>query len=185
MKFLMMAASLSENSLNKKLISNAAHIIEKANHEVNLVQFSEFNMSLYNADIEKKSGLPSGAKSFIEKMHVADAMIFSSPEYNFSMPGTFKNFFDWISRERPMPWQGKYIYLISASPALNGGNRALWVSRVSFEACGSFVFPSMFSLPKAHEAFDAASNFVDKSVHERLQKSLMAFIEYMGKVIIR
>lgn len=126
MKFMMMAASLRKDSYNKKLINLAAQLIRNLQHTIDLTDYAEFEMPIFNGDTYATIGLPAGALKFIKHMHDADGLIISSPEYNFSMPGTLKNLIDWVSRQQPMPWTKQSILLLSASPSLVGGNRGLW-----------------------------------------------------------
>ena len=44
---------------------------------------------------------------------------------------------------------------MSASPSMAGGNRGLWALRIPLEHLGARVYPDMFSLAQAHQAFDA------------------------------
>jgi len=153
MKLLMFAASLRKESVNKKLIHLSASLAKELGAEVDLANFNEFDMPLYNADIQDEQGFPDGVSRFITRLHAADGLVMSVPEYNFSMPGTLKNLIDWVSRVTPMPWKRQSILLQSASPSLAGGNRGLWNTRVPLETCGAFVFPDMFSLASAYQAF--------------------------------
>jgi chromate reductase len=107
-----------------------------------------------------------------------DALIISSPEYNFSMPGHFKNTFDWLSRAKPQPWKGKIVQLLSASPSLVGGNRGLWSLRIPFEGVGAVVHPDMFSLAAAHEAFDSRGKLTDSKAYERLTAAIDTFVTF-------
>ena len=77
----------------------------------------------------------------------------ASPEYNMSMPALVKNAIDWLSRTKPMPLRGKNALLLSASQGLVGGNRGLWALRVPLEVLGVHVYPDMFSLATAQNAF--------------------------------
>ena len=70
-----------------------------------------------------------------------DAVMISSPEYNYSISGVLKNLIDWVSRARPMPWRGKSIYLMSAAPSPMGGIRGLWQTRIPLEGCGALRIP--------------------------------------------
>lgn len=176
MKFFMFAASSNSQSINRKLIQLAANCVKSMKQEVELYEFSEFDLPLYNADQNEQSGLPKNALKFIEIMHAADATIIASPEYNFSIPGTFKNLIDWVSRANPQPWKNQSILLMSASPALVGGNRGLWAARVPLEACGADVFPEMFSLANAYQAFDGQGELKDKNLQTRLKSNLEEFI---------
>ncbi|MFI4938447.1 MAG: NADPH-dependent FMN reductase [Candidatus Berkiellales bacterium] len=178
MKLLMFAASLRAASFNKKLINLAAKLLQQAGQTVDLADFSEFDMPLYNADVQEK-GLPPNVTKFVERLKQNDGLIISTPEYNFSMPGTLKNFIDWVSRVRPMPWQGQQILLLSASPSLVGGNRSLWNTRIPLECCGSFVYPDMFSLASAHEAFTEDGQLKDQKSQQRLSDLMNKFVEYI------
>jgi len=181
MKLFMFSASLQEKSVNKKLINLAAKYIQEWGHQIDLAQFNEFNMPLYNADIQNNQGFPNTVTDFIERMHAADGVIISVPEYNFSIPGTFKNLIDWVSRVTPMPWRNQCIQLLSASPSLVGGNRSLWAARVPLECCGSYLPPNMFSLATAHESFDEKNNLKSPQAAELLTKILHEFLTVLQK----
>lgn len=180
MKFMMMAASLRKDSCNKKLIHLTAQLMRDLQHTVDLTDFSDFDMPLYNADVNAAIGLPEGALKFIKHMNDADGLIISSPEYNFSMPGTLKNLIDWVSRQKPMPWTKQSILLLSASPSLVGGNRGLWNTRIPLECCGSHVYPDMFSLASAYTAFNAEGQLNDSVLQGRLKTLLASFVETTG-----
>jgi chromate reductase, NAD(P)H dehydrogenase (quinone) len=115
----------------------------------------------------------------MDRMKHADAVVISSPEYNFSIPGTLKNLIDWVSRENPMPWKGVRMLLMSASPSLVGGNRGLWATRVPLECCGAIVHPDMFSLASAYEAFDAQGNLKDQALSNRLKATVQTFTQFV------
>ncbi len=114
-----------------------------------------------------------------QKISEADAIILSTPEYNGGMPGSFKNAVDWVSRISPMPWPGKQLLLIGASPGALGAIRRLGHSRVPLESIGVFVFPEMFGLSQAHQAFDEAGTLKDAATLERLNRLLIKFKNYL------
>lgn len=182
MQFLSVAASLRKDSVNKKLAKLTAQLLLSLGHKVDLADFSEFTVPLYDGDIESGQGVPERAKAFVARMHTADGLIISSPEYNFSIPGTLKNLIDWISRITPMPFTKQKIYLMSASPGLVGGNRGLWHTRVPLEATGAMVYPSMFSLASAYEAFNEQGELKDLKLQDRLNSELINFIDYCNKL---
>jgi chromate reductase len=179
MKYLMFGASLRKDSYNQKLIDLAARIVTDLNHTPVQVDYSEFNMPLYNADIQNTEGFPVAVTDFIERLQQTDGLIMSVPEYNFSIPGTLKNLIDWVSRVTPMPWRGKKILLLSASTSLVGGNRGLWATRVPLEACSAFVYPDMFSLATAQESFSNSGNLKDTALEERLKNMLKGYIRHV------
>ncbi|MDF2867448.1 MAG: NADPH-dependent reductase [Gammaproteobacteria bacterium] len=182
MKFMLMAASLRKDSVNKKLIKLSAKLLAQQNCAIDLTDFAEFNLPLYNGDIQTQQGIPEVAHVFVQRMQVAQGLIIASPEYNFSTPGVLKNLIDWVSRITPMPWSNQKIYLMSASPSLIGGNRGLWHTRVPLEACGGIVYPNMFSLASAYEAFTETGELKDAKLQERLSNDLAAFVEFSRRL---
>lgn len=75
-----------------------------------------------------------------------------------------------------MPWRGKSVYLLSASPSPMGGIRGLWQTRIPLEGCGALVFPDMFALPHADQAFDDSGRLRDPTVAERLRREVVGFV---------
>lgn len=181
MKIMLTAASLRKGSFNKKLIKIANEIVEKHQHQTQLHDFSEYDVPLYNGDIEESMGIPTGAQLFVDHLNATDALILSSPEYNFSVPGVLKNLIDWISRMNPplSAWNNRQILLLSASPAMAGGVRGLWHLRVPLEGCGAFVYPRMFSLAMAHNAFNEKDQLKDHNLHEQLEKIIKEFLNHV------
>jgi chromate reductase, NAD(P)H dehydrogenase (quinone) len=176
MTILAFAASLRRTSLNRKLITAAAELARAAGAQVDLAEFRDFELPIYDGDLEATSGLPPGGVELKRRLDLADAVMISAPEYNYSIAGSLKNAIDWVSRARPMPWRGKSIYLMSASPSPMGGVRGLWHTRVPLEGCGALVFPDMFALPHANEAFDEAGRLRDPSLTERLRRDVVGFV---------
>ncbi len=180
-KILLMATSLRKESLNKKLIENSNRIlnIEKGNHTFEVIQFNDYALPIFDGDLETQSGLPENAKKLAQKISAADAVIFSTPEYNGGIPGGFKNTIDWLSRVKPMPLTGKHALLLAASPGALGGVRGLWHSRVPLEALGMHVFPEMFGLSVANNAFDEKGILKDAATVDRLKKLLFQFRDFV------
>ncbi|WP_413290260.1 NADPH-dependent FMN reductase [Bdellovibrio sp. HCB337] len=177
MKILMFAASFRKDSLNKKLIRNAAQMIPSG-HEVNLKEFNEYAMPLYHGDLETDSGIPDAAQKFIQDIADHDAIIISSPEYNSGIPGTLKNAIDWTSRVNPVPWVGKQVLIMGASPGMVGTNRGMWEVRKPLEYLGAHVYPEMMGFAQANKAFDEHDQLKEEAMRPKLQKLLFKFTEY-------
>ena len=154
MKLLMFAASLRKDSFNKKLIKIAENIVKELNMTPNLIDYAEFKAPIYNYDDEVSTGYPAEIKYFEKLLQDADGLVISSPEYNFTTPGTLKNLIDWTSRLNPTPFKNYPVLLMSASPAMAGGHRGLLNTRIPLEYCNAFVYPGTFSLSMADKAFD-------------------------------
>ncbi|HEX5387464.1 MAG TPA: NAD(P)H-dependent oxidoreductase [Gemmatimonadales bacterium] len=180
MKLLAFAASLRRDSLNKRLIACAVQLACAGGVQVDLADFADFDMPLYNGDVQKESGFPPGAQAMAQRVAAADGMMISSPEYNFSLPGTLKNAIDWVSRMQPMPFRGKHGFLLSASTSLVGGIRGLWQLRIPLEGLGVTLLPDMFALAQAQNAFDDSGALKDPAAQQRLEKNVSAYLT-MGR----
>ena len=176
-RFLVFSASCREGSLNTRLATLAASTIEAQGGIVDLASMRDFHVPAYEADRERSDGFPPGADELRRRLLASDAFVIASPEYNASMPGTLKNAIDWVSRFRPQPFHERHGLLVSASPSMVGGNRGLWALRVPLEHLGARIFPDMFSLARAHEAFDAGGRIADARLQERFDATISAFID--------
>jgi chromate reductase, NAD(P)H dehydrogenase (quinone) len=175
-RFLLFSASLRGDSLNTRLARLAARTIEQRGGVVDLASMREFDCPSYNQDVEEREGIPAGAAEFRRRLEANDAFMIVSPEYNASMPGLLKNAIDWVSRYRPQPFNERHALLMSASPAMSGGNRGLWSLRIPLEHLGARVFPDMFSLATAHEALSADGEILNPLLGERFESNVAAFM---------
>jgi chromate reductase, NAD(P)H dehydrogenase (quinone) len=176
-KVLIFSASLRAGSLNDRLASLAAQVVERDGAHVDRASMADFDCPSYDQDVESESGIPAPANDFCRRLRAADALMISAPEYNASMPGSLKNTIDWMSRERPQPFNGKQCFLLSASPSMVGGNRGLWALRIPLEHLGSRVYPDMFSLAQAHLALDGDGQIANEELRRRFQMTIASFMD--------
>jgi chromate reductase, NAD(P)H dehydrogenase (quinone) len=178
-RFLVFGASLRKKSLNDRLAALAAAVVEEKGGMVDRARMADFDCPSYDQDVEVDEGIPAGARQFHERLVAADAFLVAAPEYNASMSGVLKNLIDWASRFRPQPFNGKQGLLMSASPSMGGGNRGLWALRVPFEHLGARLYPDMFSLAQAHEAFDAGGRLANGMLQSRFEATIECFMDFV------
>ena len=176
-RFLVFSASLRVDSLNTRLARLAVSTIEANGGTVDFRPMADFDTPSYNSDVQDEAGFPPGADLFRECVQTNDAFVVSSPEYNASMPGELKNSIDWVSRFSPQPFNEKHGLLLSASPSMAGGNRGLWALRVPFEHLGARIYPDMFSLAQAHQAFDGERGIANAQLQERFEQNIVGFMD--------
>ncbi len=176
-RFLVFAASLRAGSLNERLARLAATTIAANGGEVEMGTMNEFDAPSYDADVQASEGFPEGAERLRDRITGSDGFVIASPEYNFSMPGMLKNSIDWVSRFSPQPFNERHGLLMSASPSMAGGNRGLWALRVPLEHLGARVYPDMFSLARAHQAFADDGRIDDPELQERFEDNIVAFMD--------
>ena len=176
-RFLVFAATLRAGAWNQRLAELAAGTIVANGGTVDLATMSEFDAPSYNADVQASDGFPASVEEFRDRITASDAFVIASPEYNFSMPGLLKNSIDWVSRFSPQPFNERHGLLMSASPSMAGGNRGLWALRMPLEHLGSRVYPDMFSLARAHQAFDGSGRIADEELQQRFEHNIVGFMD--------
>ena len=159
-RILAVAGSMRSGSLNRKLLRVAVQVAEEE-AEVDLVDLRELNLPLYDGDLEVREGLPEGAVRFKERIQQADGLLISSPEYNQSVPGTFKNAIDWASRGPGDVFENKVAALMGASPGGFGAVRSLLHLHQILTSLGIWLIPSQVTVSRAHQAFDPEGTLKD------------------------
>jgi NAD(P)H-dependent FMN reductase len=177
LRVLVFEASLRADSLNGRLASLAATVVQENGGTVDRGHMADFDCPSYDGDLEAEDGIPPGAAEFHRRLKAADAFIIAAPEYNASVPGVLKNAIDWVSRFRPQPWTRKHGLLMSASPSMMGGNRGLWALRMPLEHLGADVYPDMFSLARAHEMFGADGRIADAKLQKWFEGTVECFLK--------
>jgi chromate reductase len=175
--FLVFSAALRAESLNSGLARLAVEVIEAQGGTVDHATMRDFDVPSYDSDRERSQGLPPGAEELRRRLEATDGFVIASPEYNASMPGLLKNAVDWVSRSRPQPFHERHGLLLSASPSMAGGNRGLWALRVPFEHLGARIYPEMFSLARAHQAFDDNGRIADAELQNRFDAAIAGFMD--------
>ena len=121
-----------------------------------------------------------------KRVREADAILFVTPEYNYSVPGVLKNAIDWASRPYgDSAWTKKPVAVMGASVGILGTGRAQYHLRQMF------VFLNMFAvnqpevmISNAHKHFDAEGRLTDeaaKKLISQLLEELVALTRQLAK----
>jgi chromate reductase, NAD(P)H dehydrogenase (quinone) len=181
-RLLAFAASFRRDSWNRKLITLAADLATQGGADVDFADFREFDMPLYDGDVQAEPGIPAGAQDMARRIAAVDGIVIASPEYNFSLPGTLKNAIDWVSRVKPMPFRGKTGFLLAASNGQVGGIRGLWQLRIPLEGLGVTLHPDMYTLPWASKAFGPDGRLIEQERQDRLAAMVQRYLEMARKL---
>src|SRR2546423_14507618 len=87
------AGSLRRGSYNRGML-RAARLLAPEGARVEI--FDLHGIPVYNED--EAVEFPARVVELKEKIRAADAVLFATPEYNYSIPGGLKNAIDWASR---------------------------------------------------------------------------------------
>jgi chromate reductase len=139
---------------------------------------------LYNADVQDSSGFPGPVEDLAAAIRDANAVLFVTPEYNWSMPGVLKNAIDWVSRMKDQPFEGKPVAIQSASQGPLGGARMQYHWRMSMTFLKAYIFgtPEIF-VGSAASKFDKNTlELTDQPTKDIVRQQLAAFAKFIVKM---
>ncbi|BES73392.1 NADPH-dependent FMN reductase [Marinobacter nanhaiticus D15-8W] len=190
LRILFIAGSTRTGSFNAQLAERAAHTAEqRGDVTVTLINLADYDMPLYNGDLEKEKGLPEAAKKLKQQFRTHHGFCLASPEYNSTISPLLINALHWISRpetqDEPglVAFKGKVAGLLAASPGGFGGMRGLVPLRMMLGNIGVHVIPTQLAVPQANNAFDESGAFKEESWQQRLEvlvDELVATAEVVG-----
>jgi chromate reductase, NAD(P)H dehydrogenase (quinone) len=164
--------SLRKDSINRKLASALADLAPSG-LKLNIVEIGQ--LPLYNQDDDENP--PAAWTSFRERIRMADAVLFVTPEYNRSVPAALKNAVDVGSRPYgKSAWSGKPGAVVSASPGGIGGfgaNHHLRQSLV-FLNVPAMAQPEAY-IGGADKLFDAQGKLVNDGTQKFLKDFMLAY----------
>ncbi len=182
-KILVFSGSLRTGSFNSQLTEATARSLEEQGAAVTRLNLADYELPIYNGDIEAATGVPSAGMALHEQFCSHDGIFMASPEYNASISPLLVNTLDWVSRVTDNGGMaaafGKPVFALgSAAPGGFGGYRGLVALRNMLELqLGARVLTTMVAVGGAGEAFDAQGNLVAKVPGQMLQAMVSSLIE--------
>jgi chromate reductase, NAD(P)H dehydrogenase (quinone) len=146
-KVLGISGSLRADSHNTRLLLEAAPLLPA---DAELVLYDGLkDVPPYDED-DDVDPAPAGAAHFRAALADADAVLFSTPEYNSSIPGVLKNALDWASRPlATSPLRNKPVAVIGASTGMFGAVWAQAELRKVLAAIGARVVEAELAVGQA------------------------------------
>ncbi len=187
-KLVAFSGSTRQGSYNTAILKAAVNAASEAGAEVDLLDLRDFELPLFNQDIEAGGGLPEAARQLKARFRRADGFILASPEYNSAFSPLLKNTIDWCSRaesddEAPLAaYAGKCALLLSASPGALGGLRGLYSLRILLQNIQVTVYPEMLSVRSAHQVIGADGNLTDAQWSAKIKNLTEAYVSFAGKL---
>jgi len=183
-KILAFSGSSRRESLNRKFLAVAVQAAREAGAEVTLIELNDYELPLYNGDLEDAEGLPANARKLIDLIEAHAGLLIASPEYNSMNTPLLKNTIDWCTRADDNPFTGRIAAVISASPGALGGIRSLKLAQQLLLHLGCHVVPGNAMLPQANKAFGPDGKLTDaralKTVNE-LAATLVETVRKLGR----
>jgi chromate reductase len=178
-KVLGMCGSLRQKSFNMMALKAAGQLMP-AGMSLEITGIGE--LPLYNYDIQTKA-FPASSDKLRGEILAADALLFASPEYNWTIGAPLKNVIDWMSRYQPVPFMNKPCAVISASGGPQGGSRGQYDLRRSLDGLGAQWLrkPEVF-IGMVQSKFDAEGRLTDEPTRKFLTDQMLAFQDWITRM---
>ncbi|WOX07050.1 NADPH-dependent FMN reductase [Microbulbifer pacificus] len=179
LSILAISGSLRHSSFN----SAALKIAQEMAADSAAFTFADLsNIPLYNQD-QRDKAVPDPVQKLSVQVLAADAILFSTPEYNYSVSGVLKNAIDWLSRLDPQPFADKPVAVMSASMSAFGGARAQYdLRRILIYLNAHFVNKPEVMISFAHKKFDGDGKLADNDTREHIGRLVTALCEWTQRL---
>ena len=178
-RILGLAGSLRKASYNRAALRVAGTLLPAG---ATLEVFELDGLPGFSEDDEKSP--PAKVVELKKRIRAADALLFSTPEYNYSVPGVLKNAIDWASRPYgDSAWGGKPAAIMGASVGAGATMRAQYHLRQIFVYLDIHALnqPEVM-IANASTRFDASGNLKDDDTRERIRKLLEALVAWARRL---
>ena len=168
LKVVGLGGSLREASRSRAALEVALEGAAAAGARAQLLDLREVDLPMFSPDLEADP--PAVVGTLLNTCYEADGMLWSSPMYNGSVSGSFKNAIDWLhmlgSREPPY-LHDEVIGLISAA----GGTQGLQVVNTmefSVRSLRGWAVPYVVPVSQATRVFAESGTVQDEVVEQQL-----------------
>jgi len=178
-RILGIAGSLRRESYNRAALRTATTLVPEG---AMLETCALDGIPVFNQDEEHNP--PATVVELKRRIREADAMLFVTPEYNYSVPGVLKNAIDWASRPYgDSAWNGKPAAIMGASLG------ALGTARAQYHLCQMLVYLNMFPINhpevmigNAAARFDKEGNLTDATTADFIRQLLQQLVEWTRRI---
>lgn len=146
--------SLRQDSINEPLRRHMSAKLGEAGVIVTDLDLREFEMPIFNQDIEDAGETPDAAKRLAAMFRSHDIVLIISPEYNGGVTPLIANMVSWVSRERPNPFKHAVFGIGGMSDGKYATIFALSHLRDSLSKIGALVVPTLLGLGPYPDVLD-------------------------------
>jgi chromate reductase len=183
LRVLGIVGSLRKGSFNASLLRAAIEIAETEKLPLRFDVADIRSLPHYDDDT-RAEGFPEPVQKLRESIAAADAVLFVTPEYNYSVPGVLKNAIDWASRAPAQPFADKPFAVMGASGGPSGTMRAQYHLRqiAVFLDMHALNKPEVF-VRNAKDIFDADGKLTDEATRKVVHQQLVALTDWTRRLV--
>ena len=163
-----LGGSLSKTSTSLAALRIALDAASQAGSQTEMFDIREMNFPMFDPTMKD---IPQSVMRFCDAVAECDGMIWSSPLYNGTISGSFKNAVDWLhllGKRQPPYLTDKVVGLIATA----GGTQGLQaVNTMEFivRALRAWAVPLVIPIAQAWKIFDAKGHTSDNEVRKQLE----------------
>src|ERR671931_2252706 len=168
LKIVGLGGSLARISKSRAALRVALEGAASAGAETTLLDLRELDLPMYSPDDDRPT---EAAARLIEACYGADGLLWSSPMYQGTISGAFKNALDWLhplGRREPPYLHDTVIGLISAAGGTQG-LQAINTMEFSARALRGWAVPYVVPVAAAARVFDPAGRIQDSAIEQQLR----------------
>ena len=165
-----LGGSLARVSRSRAALQLALEGAGSAGAETTLLDLRELDLPMYDPDNDEPG---AAAEPLIEACYAADGMLWSSPMYQGTISGAFKNALDWLhvlGARQPPFLHDKVIGLISAAGGTQG-LQAINTMEFASRALRAWAVPYVVPVAAANRVFDRRDD-QDDAIELQLERSV-------------
>jgi FMN reductase len=164
-----LGGSLSSTSKSRAALQVALEGAAGAGAKTTLFDLRELDLPIYDPLDEETP--PENAASLIEACYAADGMLWSSPLYQGTISGAFKNSLDWLHplRRREPPYLHDTVIGLISAAAGTQGLQAINTMEFSVRALRGWGVPYVVPIASAARVFDPAGAIRDQGIEAQLR----------------
>ena len=150
--------SLRRDAINEVLRRHMSNKLREAGVEVSDLDMHDFEMPIFDQDIEDAGNTPEAAMRLADLFRTTDIVLIISPEYNGGVTPLIANTIAWVSRQKPNPFKHAVFGIGGLSDGKYATIFALSHLRDSLSKLGALVVPTLLGLGPYPDVFDADGN---------------------------
>src|ERR1044072_1702439 len=178
-RILGIAGSLRRDSYNRAALRAATGLVPEG---ATIDTFELDGIPGLNQDEEQNP--PAKVAELKRLIRESDAVLFVTPEYNYSIPGVLKNAIEWASR----PY-GDRASRGAPAPIVGAVIGTIGTARAQYPLRQMMVFLNMFPVPQpevmianASKRFDAQGNLTDNTSKEFIRQLLQNLVDWTRRI---
>jgi NAD(P)H-dependent FMN reductase len=159
-----LCGSLRKGSINEVLRRHLSRKLREAGVAVTDLSLADFEMPIFNQDIEDAGKSPEAASRLADLFRSTDIVLVVTPEYNGGVTPLIANIIAWTSRTKPNPFKHAIWGIAGVSDGKYATIFSLSHLRDTLSKVGALLAPTLLGIGPFDQTFDAGGNPTEANI---------------------